>query len=52
MSGMKSQDPQGVVNNNPPDGILNKDDTLVGCSRVAVAEELMEYVVQKCMGRV
>ena len=45
---MESQD---VVSTNPLDKILNEDDTLVRGSRVAVAEELMEYIIQKCLGR-
>lgn len=51
MSRTKSQGPRGVVNSNPPGEILSENDTLMRDSRVAVAEELIEYIVQKCLGR-
>ena len=51
ISGTKSQEDKGILSTNPLDDILNEDATIMGGSRIAMAEELVQYIIRKCLGR-
>lgn len=51
MSGAKSQEGQSAYNTSLLDSILNEDATIIGGSRIAITEKLVQCTVRRCLGR-
>lgn len=49
--GTKSGRDRDIFFTNPLDDILNENATIMEGSRAAIAEELIKYIIQKCLGR-
>ena len=49
--GTKSRRDRDIFSTNPLDDILNENATIMEGSRTAIAEELIKYIIQKCLGR-
>lgn len=51
MSKIKASEYHGTANTNPLDEILNEEDMLKRGTRISIAEEMIEIITCKCLGR-